>query len=327
MARKQYFARARRRVSGFTLVELLVVIAIIGILVALLLPAVQAAREAARRNSCASNLRQITLGMLLYNDARSGLPPGNTGPLQGTGSWSGQFSDGGLPWGTFGWAATILPFVEEQNLYNRIDFTKTAYASTIPEGSGDRGPAGSPENKYAADHTPPLFICPSSHRVQAESTFDGYLFKDYGINGGFDCCPERTQISSRGAKGEGIAYVNSHIRLKKIVDGTSKTCAIIEFAHWGNHSFVNMESGANQFFWVHHPSQGYVNSNDDDGPNTPTPPNTNTFNHRGAFSDHAGGVQATMCDGSVRWVSNEVDFPLYAALFTRAGGEQAGELP
>ncbi|MBQ7815363.1 MAG: DUF1559 domain-containing protein, partial [Thermoguttaceae bacterium] len=119
------------RRNGFTLVELLVVIAIIGILIGLLLPAVQAAREAARRMQCTNNMKQIGLAMHNYHDTHNCFPPGNTffNGANGTdlrGSGMGCEA-GGVYHGMMGWAAFVLPFMEQNALYEQIDFTKRAY--------------------------------------------------------------------------------------------------------------------------------------------------------------------------------------------------------
>src|SRR5688500_11661433 len=109
---------------GFTLVELLVVIAIIGVLVALLLPAVQAAREASRRSSCGNNAKQLTLAFQNYHDTLNSMPPGNvwTSAMYGTDS-----NPGGQIMGSFGWPAFILPYMEANTVYERIDFKLPAY--------------------------------------------------------------------------------------------------------------------------------------------------------------------------------------------------------
>src|SRR5688572_24312533 len=107
------------RRTGFTLVELLVVIAIIGVLVALLLPAVQAAREAARRSSCGNNLKQLGLALHNYEGTFNTLPPGwiASNGLMHTGATTGTGTDG---WGSWAWGAFILPFVEQRSLHEAL---------------------------------------------------------------------------------------------------------------------------------------------------------------------------------------------------------------
>jgi prepilin-type N-terminal cleavage/methylation domain-containing protein/prepilin-type processing-associated H-X9-DG protein len=302
------------RPAAFTLVELLVVIAIIGILVALMLPAVQSAREAARRLQCMNNLKQLSLAVLNYESAKKVLPPGSFGKWTSDGNFPSGWSDPNVgsivPWGHFGWPAALLPYMEGQTLYDQIDFTVPAYAESIPEGSSEKGPAGNVKNKAVASMQPPYLVCPSAHRVKPKNQF-----KDYGINHGTGaCCPERTQIGM-----DGMAFVNSSVDLGEVKDGLSNTFLFLEFAHFGNHSWVNYDSGANQFLWVHHVSQGYVTCAEQDG--TATPPNSNTYNHRGAHSDHKGGVQVSFGDGHVQFISNHIDFKTYRSLFTRSGGE------
>ncbi len=108
-----FVAKCCRRSGGFTLVELLVVIAIIGILIALLLPAVQAARESARRTQCTNNMKQIGLGLLNYESTRKSFPPGCTGIA---GAWPGE----GNTQPEFGWAALILPYMEQDAIYEQF---------------------------------------------------------------------------------------------------------------------------------------------------------------------------------------------------------------
>jgi type II secretory pathway pseudopilin PulG len=289
---------------------LLVVITIIGILMGLLLPAVNSVRESARKNTCANNLKQISLAVLQYEQKFELFPPGSMGRPE----WR-EPNSGCCPWGHFGWPAFILPQLEQQGLYDIINFDVQAYAEHIPEdsswagASGERGPAGDPANRQAALMMPPVFLCPSAHRVQPKNEQ-----KDFGINAGTGkCCPERN------GGHDGIAHLNSAIRPAHVRDGLSNTFMLLEFAHFGIHSWIKYDRGANQFFWVHHTSQGYVTAAEHNG--APRPPNDTHWNGRGSHSDHIGGVQATMCDGRLVWVSNAVDFAVYRAAFTRAGEE------
>jgi hypothetical protein len=116
---------------------------------------------------------------------------------------------------------------------------------------------------------------------------------------------------------DGVAFLNSKIRMGDIKDGSSNTFLFLEFAHYANRSWTGYGDGTNQFIWVHHPSQGYVSCD--------TPPNSTEFNNRAAHGPHTpGGVQGAMCDGRVIWISNNIDFNhVYRALFTRSGGEAA----
>src|SRR4051812_38682754 len=167
------FGRLRRRRSrrGFTLIELLVVIAIIAVLIALLLPAVQAAREAARRSQCINNMKQLALAFLNYESANVVFPAGSVGPHEGTGSapkfpnnWSDTAHGTGTPLGFFGWPAAILPYMEQQQIFNTINFGLPMYTSTFFEhtsataAGSERGPLGNRANSTAAMSQPSSFI-------------------------------------------------------------------------------------------------------------------------------------------------------------------------
>jgi prepilin-type N-terminal cleavage/methylation domain-containing protein len=325
-----YPSSAPRRPWGFTLVELLVVIAIIGVLVALLLPAVQTAREASRRSSCANNLRQLGLAALNYEGTFGTLPPGSTGGgFVNINSFSAPWVDPQrtcCPWGHFSWSIIILPYVEQKGLYDQVRFDRLAYASKIMEHNGgnqavtsiiDRGPIGDVLNQPIAQNTPKTFMCPSARFVPGVRR----EHKDYAINAGpTGCCPERN--NGTNATLSGVAHALRGVRLAEVTDGTSNTFLFLEAVHSKNHSWLPALTGSNHFMWVHHASQGYVQGTQN---NLLAPPNDTQWNTRAPASGHPSGVQVTFVDGRVNFVSNNVDFfNVYIPTFTRAGGEPLG---
>jgi prepilin-type N-terminal cleavage/methylation domain-containing protein/prepilin-type processing-associated H-X9-DG protein len=203
---------------GFTLVELLVVIAIIGTLVALLLPAIQAARESARRNQCVNNLKQIGLAVQGRHDAKKLFPAGRLGrPASGGGGVN-----------TFGvsWAFELLPYVEQMPLYQAL---KRSLPSTDPQ------------NSLAMRTAVSLFFCPSRREPAADRDFDNNdqpppeenravaAGGDYAGSAGIDI-----DLGVHNLDGEpagivgGVFYTFSRISLRNVTDGTSQTIAVGE---------------------------------------------------------------------------------------------------
>jgi prepilin-type N-terminal cleavage/methylation domain-containing protein len=305
----------RTRHTAFTLIELLVVIAIIAVLIALLLPAVQAAREAARRSTCINNMKQIGLGFLNYESTNGCFAAGSVGPNNGTGTapnfpagWYDTAHGTTTPLGFVGWPGAILPFMEQQSIFNAINFYLPQYTTTFWEATtataagSDRGPIGNLANSTAAFSQPLSFVCPSStprnnpgqaiNQQKDYSVNTGYLYQGVGF-GGCDC-PDRFSTAAVN----GFTAVNSWTKAAEITDGTSNTFMLLEEAQWTDHSYILLNKGCNPFLFVGHPAQGMTD--------TLFPPNNTTYNNRAPASSHAGGINATMCDGSTRFIKNTI---------------------
>jgi prepilin-type N-terminal cleavage/methylation domain-containing protein/prepilin-type processing-associated H-X9-DG protein len=301
----------RHRRAAFTLIELLVVIAIIGILLSLLLPAVQKVREAAARVQCMNNLKQIGLALHNYHGTHKHFPPGYTA----AGPYVDGASDTAPGWG---WAAFLLPELEQQNLYARINFS-------LPV-----------QNSPAIQAYVPVLLCPSD--TPPDSPFpitDGSLMtlalaapSSYAATVGSDAsdCADPT--------GNGVFYRNSATRLTDITDGASNTVLV------GERAWVQTEG-----IWAGAPSGALCRA----GPQNPwanaTAPapvlvlaHNNWINIRtdadGGLDDfsstHFGGANLLFGDGSVRFLRSIIaegqthrDF---MAMGTRAGGEVIQDL-
>jgi prepilin-type N-terminal cleavage/methylation domain-containing protein len=307
------------RKKGFTLIELLVVIAIIAILIGLLLPAVQKVREAAAKAQCQNNLKQMALAFHNFSNTEGSLPPGSFGPKTADNNFPAGWRDPSVgaccPYGHFSWAVKVLPYMEAENIYKQFDFNQPAYAVSIIENGNQRGPAGAAVNKTPSTSAPKSFSCPASRRAAPVNEM-----KDYAVNAGTGtCCAER---NGDGGQHNGIAWVNSKVKITDITDGTSNTFMLLEKNHWANQSWLDVDKGANHFAWVHHPSQGYVVATE---PPTPQPPNSTFYNNRSAASSHSGGVMASWCDGRVGFVAGNINFTAYQSMHSRANGEVVGD--
>lgn len=331
MNRTPYFL-ARQR--GFTLVELLVVIAIIGVLVSLLLPAVQAAREAARRNTCLSKIRQLSLACLNYESSRSQFPP-MTGALNASEDPDQE---------EYGWLAFILPYIEQQSLRDNIDDAKEWYEpeneiptltplqparcpSRIPLepvnlGGGNKGP-GFPD--------------------QPESELRSHYFAVMGANTSDDTnipffCDDRGSLysleiqqassSSRRDPGcedgnhgviadSGIMYRYSETEMGHITDGTSNTFLIGESAFGDSEDTTRPWIVGSRGLWLYTGKNLRYTINSGSRIGGGGPPARNDI---GFGSDHPGGCHFAMADGSATYFSENIELLVLFNLATRNDG-------
>jgi prepilin-type N-terminal cleavage/methylation domain-containing protein len=305
------------RRKAFTLVELLVVIAIIGLLIALLLPAVQAARATARRASCKNNMKQIGLALHMHHDTYGHLPAG----WDTIDPHTGRPDDHGNP--GWGWSAKILPFIEQENLQDSlIEWEDPIFAH---------------HNELARVAIIKTFRCPSDigddtfmlheddghdhmHAEQDDHDHDhdeepefpmeiatGNYIGVFGVNELHDACEHDN------CRGNGVFYLNKMHKFRDVTDGLSQTVMVGE-----------RSSAIAPSTWV-----GVV-PHSEHGPGRvvgigEAPPNFDLDAFHNFSSFHPGGVHFVLGDGSVHFVSDTIDLGVYQALCTRAGGEPVGE--
>ncbi len=307
-----------RKTSGFTLVELLVVIAIIGILIALLLPAVQAAREAARRMQCSGNFKQVSLALHNYHTTHRSFPPGTT--------WNW-----GLKYYGWSWSAFILPYLEETALDNAIDFESAYWLAGGRESGG---------------YSLPIYNCPSDPRAGGWTEWaSGYYLgkkdvEDYrstNITGVAD-----SHIWERndpyGENRNGMLFANKAIGISEVSDGTSGTLFVGEvtgargrhptqgeawFQHtWFTYNCHGLKDGINGHNTLPGGRNDSPTGNPIDGAGYPSGNrHAEMFAELGFSSWHPGGCHFSMVDGSTHFFTTEMDLTVLQALATRAGGE------
>jgi prepilin-type N-terminal cleavage/methylation domain-containing protein/prepilin-type processing-associated H-X9-DG protein len=306
--------------DGFSLVEILVAVAIIGVLVGLLLPAVQQVRESARRITCRNNLRQIGLGMAHFASShRERFPPGRVqkGNFK-TVSWSGFFLD-------------YMEQPEQQATWSPVSDPNVATADSRLFLNADFRAA---INRPATTTKLNFYLCPSVSREEASrqqgrivtaGEYAGMACIDYSGNAGVNPDEPQFRLPSGQpyAAGNGVLLTEEVSSLSQgvpyhaITDGLSKTMSLFEW------SGVGLGGGAGRGIWASGLNCNYVGHNNmtppiinaepddvwDEGPNVPM------------FSDHPGGVNVLLCDGSSRFLNESTEQRLVTALASRAGGE------
>jgi prepilin-type N-terminal cleavage/methylation domain-containing protein/prepilin-type processing-associated H-X9-DG protein len=330
-------ASARRSRPAFTLIELLVVIAIIGVLVAMLVPAVQKVREAAARSECASHLKQLALAIHGYHDLRSTFPPNNTYSYDPTtASWS--------------WLVQIMPHIEQEALMKQLGANSNTPINKSLTGIVQivtvfRCPSDPDVLNGAVQHASnynmndpslgPLNYTPGNYKANIGSNWGG------GAPGsptwwGTDpqwCVADATNSNPATTYdgcgvGNGVIwdYLNpsspqgNPIRFSFIQDGTSNTIMLGEAAA----GLDNMSS------WQHSDTSiatcAYPPNAKNPVTGQPYPP-TDWWNQYGFTSRHLGGVNFAFTDGSVRFINDDVNLAAFRALGTRSGGETTQALP
>ncbi|QDT49021.1 DUF1559 domain-containing protein [Symmachiella dynata] len=321
----------KNRVKGFTLIELLVVIAIIAILIALLLPAVQQAREAARRTQCRNNLKQLSLAMHNYHDVYGSFPPGLIADpcddmcatqFPGAG-YAGNDTDG------FSWGAYLLPYVEQTALYNAIDVNGISgrFEAGIPEARVSlrafKCPTstlpsqvqaitinGTESGSYYGDGIIVNFADdPSDFPVSTPPEMVGYPTSDYKGNVGFT--DQGVFIKLEDSIGDRSSP--AVVQIKHITDGTSNTLAIGESSYMNDPESWPLALGA-----MLEDESVLAKTDANAIPNT-------TFDDDSFMSFHTGGVFFALCDGSARFISEDIDAQVYFNLGERNDGNVLGE--
>ncbi len=326
-----------RASRGFTLIELLVVIAIIAILVALLLPGVQQAREAARRTQCKNNLKQIGLALHNYHDTYNGFPIGT------------NFSVGTIG-NTFGvsWWVGLLPYIEQAPMFNMLA-TSGTHTGTIATTNGGTNTGYAINAPVIDGKSISLMLCPSSPLPEFGQPHNEhsiirpqYVGISGAVNGteGFVNSPTNRQWANHQggiASNGGVLVALRSTRIRDITDGTSNTMVVGEQSNWGWDAAGNKVQINNWQGFMCGINQSVIPFNGRpfnltavryaiNSPNIPLPGvHNNDGPNNGIFSAHVGGAQILLSDGAVRFLSENTDLLTIKYLATRDDGAVIGE--
>lgn len=296
----------KHRASGFTLIELLVVIAVIGILIALLLPAVQSAREAARRSQCQNNMKQIGVALHNYEESNRCFPMG---------SYVQTFS-----WGSL---ASLLPYMEQQAIFKGIDFKPTDCCAwtKLMQTTGKAEPSSVRIPAYTCPSDPSsgksLLSGPTGPLPASADCGRLYPGNYLGVSGdtgiGFPACYFSITATT---KGTGMMFTRSSTRLSQVLDGTSQTLFFGERGLPNDLGWGWVMCGGSECEQYLSTQFGLVGPHDQP---------TNSVTVSDYWSWHPGGVYFLMVDGSVRFLNLTTSFQTLKALSTKSAKDIAGE--
>ena len=307
------------RRTAFTLVELLVVIAIIGILVSLLLPAVQSAREAGRRSQCINNMRQIVLAYHNRHDTLKHFPHGTYNYLDDTGNTPPPYND---TQDRRCWAQDIWPYIEQNGLFERFEKHMSTGASALA---------------FADSYVViPVFMCPSDSESPKTHTFWGGIgTPTQGFSGNYVTCAGNDYFNRGGkpqsTKLNGVSFAVSKVTMALVTDGTSNTLLASEL-------ILSPDTDSHDIRGrYHNPAHGGVLFSTRLTPNNTVADQLNwcglhpvkrapcvytgTDMFVSARSYHPGGVNVSLVDGSTRFMSNNISSTVFLAYGSRNGGE------
>ena len=324
--RRKFMTRSASRRRGFTLIELLVVIAIIAILVSILLPAVQQAREAARRTQCKNSLKQLGLALMNYESSFGTFPPSRLDPKVDIEDNPGEDS------AYQSWTTLALPYIEEANLAEELDYNY-AWSSLV--------------NRPAISKQLDVMLCPSSPGSDRRDPnwVVGAAAGDYGSINEVKKKVYTTvlgQADPGDSARAGVLSKGVNNQMRDILDGSSNTIMLAEaagqpdvyvadgpmtaarFALYSDDKVIDLGGkyvAADGTGWADPDSGFSINGATRDGLDKYGPYMVNRINVSEVFSFHPGGAQVVMGDGSVRFIEESIDTQMFISLCTRAAGE------